>query len=558
MACGRGRRAAHGWAGLALLVLWAGAAGGQEAADPVEDLQAVLRDPSADPTSRDRALQNCFRRLRGLADMQRALGLEEWRGPRTPASVTAVDRANRAALIQAFTGAARQALREGSPAEAATAAEVLAQRAVASRSSGERPELLRTLAPDLAALVAAGEPPVRAAAARALGQIEPDPAVAVPALSELLQSHDADLRQAAADGLAGLMQALLQSSAWTTAAEAVRGQTRATAAAVTPVAGRGLADADVAVRRRCVQALALASVALARLASGPPEDVAEDDAAAVRRRVLAEWRPLALALREQVPALARALHDRDRDVRILAAKAAEELAQARWRWLRLAPQEAADDPLLAALQAAAPALGAAAADPEVQVRRAALDALEMLGPIAAPEVPALVRVLADPDRSARRSAVRILGRLGPAAAAAIPGLSSLLEDPDLDLRVAAAGALEGLTARPPGVPETAGSVDVLPALMRSLRSRDLLLRLAVLRTLRAMRGTARLAAPAVCAVLGDPDARVRRAAAETLGALGPAGGREADLLREALADPSTEVRQAARMALLDLGQPSSR
>src|SRR5262249_50384177 len=160
-----------------------------------------------------------------------------------------------------------------------------------------------------------------------------------------------------------------------------------------------------------------------------------EDIAAARRRALGELRPLALALRGQGPTLARALGDPDPDVRVQASRAVEELAQARWHWLRLAcrarlsPPEAAGDPLSAGLQAPLPALGAAVTgDREVAVRRAALDALEMLGPVAVPQVPAVVGALADPDRFARRSAVRILGGLGPAAAPALPDLAALLED----------------------------------------------------------------------------------------------------------------------------------
>ena len=146
---------------------------------------------------------------------------------------------------------------------------------------------------------------------------------------------------------------------------------------------------------------------------------------------LAELRPLALVLREQGPTLARALRDADGEVRGLAAKGVEEMGQARWRWLRLASrggnqaESFGEDPLLAGLQTTLPGLGAAAGgDPEVRVRRAAMDALEILGPAAAPAVPVLVRGLADPDRSTRWSAVRILGGIGPSAGVALPALAA--------------------------------------------------------------------------------------------------------------------------------------
>ena len=218
MVCGRWQGSAgKACAGLAIVALWAGAARSQEAADPVAQLQAVLRDRSLDPANRDRGIQDCCRRLRGLADMQRALWLAEWREPEAADAVAAIDQANRAALAESFTRTGRQLLRGSDPAGAALAIETLAQMAAASRSIGERADVPRRLAPDLAALVIGGMPPLKAAAARALGQVEPDPAVAVPALEGLLRSSDAGLRRAAADGLVGLLQALLQTSAWSPA-----------------------------------------------------------------------------------------------------------------------------------------------------------------------------------------------------------------------------------------------------------------------------------------------------------------------------------------------------
>jgi HEAT repeat protein len=480
-------------------------------------------------------------------------------------------------VAERFTQAARAALQGGDPVAVNVTLDLLAQMARADRSAGEPPGLASRFGPDLAALARQGRAGVSAAAARALGEIEPDVAVAAPALGELLQAPDAALRQAAAQGLAGLLRAVTQTggaSGEPGAARAPRGEVVRVAAGVLPAAQRGLQDWHSEVRRRCAGALGLAAAALARLVSDPGE---AGEGPEVRQRLQAERAellPLARALRDGAPALARALRDADAEVRLLAQKALEEMAQARRRWVRQqacsagkGPEAGADDPLLEGLRAAVPGLGGAVADPDVRVRRAAIDVLEVLGPVAEPAAPALAQALNDSDRFVRWSAVRTLSGLGPAAApCALPGLARLLEDEDLDVRLAAATALRHLeppaadgpvrvvawSNAPPGseVARTA-----LPALLRALRTGDAEMRLAALRTLRGLRVDPRPALPALYEALGDPDAPVRRAAAETLGGFGPAARDAAGFLRRALQDGDADVRRAASEALLNVLGP---
>ena len=67
-----------------------------------------------------------------------------------------------------------------------------------------------TLAPEVAALVRQGPPSVRLAAARTLGQINPDPDVAIAAVNGLLGSKEISQRKAAADVLINLMKIVAQ------------------------------------------------------------------------------------------------------------------------------------------------------------------------------------------------------------------------------------------------------------------------------------------------------------------------------------------------------------
>jgi HEAT repeat protein len=77
-----------------------------------------------------------------------------------------------------------------------------------------------------------------------------------------------------------------------------------------------------------------------------------------------------------------------------------------------------------------------------EVRWAACDALERIGPKAKDAVPGLTRVVREEKHDATlRSAIRALGHIGPDAASAVPALTALLQRPDQTLRADAARAL---------------------------------------------------------------------------------------------------------------------
>jgi HEAT repeat protein len=533
-------------------------------AGPVEALRRVLQAPGTDVAARDRATRACLAALVRPGDLRRAATLPEWRD-RPGDEAAAVDRVNRAEVVNRFTRAVRDGLQHGDPAAMLVTIDLLAEVAGEARARGQAPDLARPFAPDLAALVARGPPAARAAAARLLGQVRPPAEGAVPPLGELLQAADPALRRAAAEGLAGLIEAVAH-PAGEESEPAGRGEFVRMAAAVLPAVRLGLGDWHPEVRRRCVRATGQAAAGLARLLAEPPSHPEPGPTHLQAKAEGAEFRPLALALRDQGPALAHALRDPDAEVRLQAQKALEELAHARRGWARAG---AADDPLLEGLRAAVPALADAVGDPDLRVRRAALDVLELLGPVGLPAARALAQALDDPDRFVRWSAVRTLSGLGPAALPwSAPGLTRLLDDKDLDVRLAAAGALERLA--PAGAPPVLRTIaagyapgtplarTALPALVRSLRAPDAEMRVAALRTLRSLNADARPAVPALCESLADPDERVRRSAAEVLGGLGPAARDAVGELRLALADRSPAVRRAAGDALLNILTPPPR
>jgi HEAT repeat protein len=149
-------------------------------------------------------------------------------------------------------------------------------------------------------------------------------------------------------------------------------------------------------------------------------------------------------------------------------------------------------------------------NPDVGSRRVAAEKLGLLGPEAAPAVPALVAALADPDDDVRARAADALARVGGPA---VWPLRRALADPRPQVRRGAATAL----GRNPGDPERSAA-----ALAPLLSDPEPAVRLAALSALCSL-GRAPDGAGAVLAgVLEGGDDALRRQALEVLPNLGPA------------------------------------
>jgi HEAT repeat protein len=534
--------------------------------DPVEKLRQALASTADNLPERELRTKACLGELRSLGELHRAVVLREWRHHHPDAKLAALDQANRDALAERFRQATRQLLAGSDSGALLAALEMLSDTATSMRAVGEPPSLTQPLTADVARLVGEGEPSVRAAAAKALGLIEPEIGVALQRLVEVSKSPDVQLRIDAATALGQILDTTAQP--WTTSqfnpnARPDRRAAVDAAVRIVPVAGSSAADPSREVRRRSLTTLALGATLLARLS--PPLRIEAPDsteAAQAIRRADAEReeaRPLAVALCEQLPQVIRCLTDAKAEMRMAAVKALEETAQARrfWVWRAAVIDEKPDDPLAAGLAAALPAMGQLLADADVTVRRGALATLEVYGPLASAAAPAVTRALKDDDRFVRWSAVRALGAIGPEARPAIPALTRLLQDPDLDVRLAAAAVLEvldptGQGVKKPGQPNGTAPRSALPALIQSLTNDQPEMRLAAIRALAGMGTRARPAIPALAAAVGDADPRVRVAAIQTLGGMGTAARPVADTLRRAMNDDNADVRHAAGDALLNL------
>jgi HEAT repeat protein len=573
---------------------------------PVDDPALLKRLEAAKPEERlklqgellERSLADKIQAIQQIGDLRRALLLQEWPAEETRREdeIGTAERRAREKLVVRFRNEVRSQLKEGNLAARLAVLNMLAD----LRASFTEPEAgfirperveelkrLRTqsglgepLAPDVAELVVHGQTREdRLTAAYALGQMLPDPKIAAPAFRSLLRSQDVLERRAGAGALAGWAKLIADISA---RGRIVSGPQDVVNAGVeiAPIAGQGVSDSDPRVRRLCAEAFDSISSAMTNQA--PQTQFEELPGGEISRGELEEARkglmPLMQVLKGQAGPLAAALADSDPQVRSRARKALQEMGIARQRishmpgaiepgppapiyrqgtmndshsvdtvLVALAAQTAAapDDPLLAIFRETMPALARGIQDPVVQNRRAAIDAIEMIGsPAAVAAAPALVEALCDPDPFVRWSAARTLGKIGPIRPSSeVPVLACLLSDIDVDVRRAAAVALERYGP---------AAEEAVPALIRMLKADHWVLRLQAVQSLGGIGNGAAPAIPALAQTVADTDFRVRRSAAELLGRFGPTAKQAVPALERALGDTNADVRKAASDALLSI------
>jgi HEAT repeat protein len=298
------------------------------------------------------------------------------------------------------------------------------------------------------------------------------------------------------------------------------------------------ADADVRLRAafalgcRAAQAGGVAPV-LVRPGDGPakpPPPAAQPSAVpaltkAVRDRDVRVRRAAAQALglidppaKDAVPTLVAALQGRDV---VLQSRAALALAHI---------GEDAVPALREALRAKAPA-----------VRRRAAEALQYAGAPAAAALPALVQGLRDDDLVVRCHALGALGRLGQDGKLAVPVLVGALKDDNRFVRAEAAYAVGDLG------PYAGGAV---PALLEAARDRDPRVRVAAVGNLGPAQAWGLVGWTTLAAATEDRDPAVRRAAALALTDLrGPSVLISWVPLGPALEDGHADVRWAALIGL---------
>lgn len=557
----------------------------------VDALRDALAAPVLNPQDkqeledRRKTLQDRLNELKGIRDLRLALTLREWRdeGDRenrelaaaidralalggalefvpfsSEEAVALVDRSIHKELEARPTRIVLQGLNSADPTQNIAAATLLGE--VGTQIPGTRSHrgFAAAFAPELAKMLNNKNPAVVEAAARALGQINPDPDVAGPALAQVLASGRDLEKQAAAAALVDQIQFINRikpvvnplSFGTLGKKEATDEDRIRVARSVVQAASQGLRDNNAIVRRLCAEAVQRAAATL--------EDIIPS--AGASEPTGADVSGLAAALADQCRPLAADLKDPDVETRLASAHALMEIARALARSGRQAAATPAPakpkgrigadlgaspaESLQRGLRMALPALSESLRDPDVRVRLAAVTVLDLMGREAASAAGGLAGALKDPDIFVRWAAARALGNINPAdGKVAVRNLGRLLFDPDLDPRLAAASTLEHYGK---------DAVDAVPFLARAAGFGDAEGRVAAIHALVAIGPDAKPAVPALAQALSDPDDRVRQAAGEALGSLGPLAQSAEPALRRALNDPEGAVRRAASGALLNL------
>jgi HEAT repeat protein len=219
---------------------------------------------------------------------------------------------------------------------------------------------------------------------------------------------------------------------------------------------------------------------------------------------------------------------------------------------------------------------------DTEVQRAAVEAIEAIGPAAGAAVPALVELLNRSSEDWMRSVViEALEKLGPAALSAVPALNKIknlhphlaspvdgalqrLEDPTAILAVMVQE--KGCQAIPELVDmlqksrsdslilpvaenlQTFGPASV-PYLTEALQTADPQAKVNILTAFNSLGPRARAAVPWLIPLLEDQNPLVRRCAAEALGKIGPDAGAALPYLEKMLEEKDEYTRLVTRIAL---------
>lgn len=257
--------------------------------------------------------------------------------------------------------------------------------------------------------------------------------------------------------------------------------------------------------------------------------------------------------------LLRALEDQDRNVRLAAIEAIDDLDPEPSQVLPglIKAFEIQDgmiatnvaDALVDMGKDAVPAVAAELKNPKL--RRAAVVVLGRIGPDAKDAVPALVEALrGETDKDARREIFMSLSNIGPAQASIVPELLKDLKSDDIQLKAGATYALGAMGS---------AAAEALPEIRKNLAARDEKLRLlsvwALVRIAPENPQLVEAVRPILIAGLSHEEPLVRYEAAKTISLLGTAMQQATSRLQEvAENDPVPQVRDAAAEALKKVQQ----
>jgi HEAT repeat protein len=428
---------------------------------------------------------------------------------------------------------------------------------------------------------------VRQAAARGLGNLLVDPAKAVSALKTMFAPNRglAEKRTAAA-AMVSLIKnydLMLRSLTGQKSDVLTIKDVLLVCKEVTAGAATALHEKDAIVRRAALDAL-LGVTEFVGSQSVLPTTPPFTDVPASHKAIEPTLQSLNQVIQD--PGFTKALTSADGAQRLLSLKVLEKLGNIRQRIeLRL---EAAEQPFKGDADVLRPGLEKAVKQaavnlrsPNVELRLATAEFLELVGKAAAVTVPDLKAQLRDVSPFVRWVVVRVLGKIGTldlesmakksakkSSAASLTevvlALATSLNDKDLDVRITAAENVASLAYQAHSVKDAKRRKEALeivqrtvPALVQSASAPlvDYSSQVAMLKAISATGvppDDSLKVARILSELLRNPAPQVRQSAAATLGSMGPLAADAAPALQKALQDEDEAVRAAASRALLQI------
>ena len=423
------------------------------AADPVEKLRALLRisPTSADvkvTSQRKGEIDRAIKELKTISHRRRAFFLTEWSQYQ---ELRDAEHKNirleiagfRAGIGKDLEDAIIQAAKNQNDDNRLALAILIAEIADADQKidAGREGKFARGLTNVVVKLAKAENDTVRQAALNALGKMTPWPKDAIPIIEQTLQKAQVGPRRLAAYALVDLAK----NSHHHERAEELQllKQIISTATEGLRDAGDGKPRADELVRGYCLQAIQESAQAVMDKFSAEQALFEENEAKKKMSKAQAE---ILEAYQAANPVLVRSLADPKVNVRLGALQALEQIGTARSKITRFFE---GPDPLEGIIKGDWKAIARLLKEENKEVRRSAIAFFEQLGPQAAPAEKVIAEALRDEDRFVKWTATRAIRNLAAEkvkiSSTAIYALAyNLLIDSDPDLSGAAAEAIEAI------------------------------------------------------------------------------------------------------------------
>lgn len=502
------------------------------AADPVDQLRDALKiDPIADlelAAKRNKMIEAIIPDLKTIAQLRRAYFHEKWPVQFEKKPIPILDVDRyRQQIGEKLTTAIRSAAADADPDTLPAVAILIAELADKPIDTRGKEKFTRSLTDVALSLAKDKNLAVRQAGLHALGKITPDPAEALPIFKQTLQKDELGPRRLAAYALTNLVK---------NAHLLGREQKLKVLEGVLATAALALRDDDEPVRGYALQAIqASAQVIADRFTS---VDDGLDQPGEAKKALKADLQRIFPAYQSINPQLLQALHDPKLNVRLAALKALDQIGNARSKMVNMLQEQAPDRPgrqgeLLKEFGVPDP-LGGIVSNPGK-----------------------VVDLLQEDDARLRRGAMDLLEFLGDQAAPVVEDVTLALRDSDRLVRWSAARVLRN-------VPPQKVSAEAIRRLGTMLIDPDPDLSAAAAATLEALGPAARDAVDWLAFVIanGDTgarnwDAENRIAAMKALVAIGGASAQRAvPQLATAVRDEDVRVRREAAYTLGRLGRPA--